>query len=383
MTRRIGDVPRFGTSEIHEFAPVGQAVESGVVNSAPILSLAPMQDVSILPLWRCLERRGGPDLYITEYFRVHRYSRPRRDILESVLKMGRLKPVRAQMIGNLPEDLARTAGLIQEEADRAGVNLEGIDLNLGCPAPRVCGKSAGGALLRDPDLVRTIAARLREAVSCRLTLKTRVGFESEDEFDALLELFADLPIDELAIHGRTVRERYRSPIHPDCIARAVQCLPFPVVANGNIVSVDTARALHRATGASGLMVGRGAIRNPWLFSQIREGFSGRPMPAPTRADLHDYLLELIDEMERGENIPEGTRLVHRMKKFTNYIASGLDGGEFQDRLRRARSLDEFLGICRDHLDCNTVLPHEPEEDGTLFCGFRQLVEEAAAVETVL
>lgn len=332
-----------------------------------------MQDVSVLPLWRCLLRRGGPDLFITEYFRVHRDSHPERTILASILELGREKPVRAQMIGNVPDELVRTAIRIGEETAKAGTPLEGIDLNLGCPAPKVCGKAAGGALLREPERIREIVNRLRDVVSGRLTVKTRLGFESPDEFDALLEVFASLPIDELAIHARTVREKYRTPIHPEWIERAVRALPCPVVANGNIVSVSTARAVARRTGAAGLMIGRGAIRNPWLFRQVREDLAGREPCRPTRRDLCDYLFELAEEVERLGDFPGETSLVNRLKKFTNYIASGLDGGILQDRLRRTRSRSEFDSICREHLGTDEELQHEPVEDGTLFCGFGALI----------
>ncbi len=349
--------------------------------STPLLSLAPMQDVSILPLWRCLERRGGgPDLLITEYFRVHRDSHPDHTILRSVLEFGKIKPVQAQMIGNSAEDLVRTTLEIQEKARQSGIPLEGIDLNLGCPAPKVCGKAAGGALLREPEKVRSIVEALRKVVEGKLTLKTRVGFESESEFDSLLELFSTLAIDGLTIHGRTVREKYRTPIHPECIQRAVESLPYPVTANGNIVSVAAAHALHQQTGASGLMIGRGGIRNPWLFQQIRESFNGTPCFVPTLTDLRYYIGELVDEIRSEGDFESDSQLVHRMKKFTNYIASGIHEGLFQEELRRAQDRETFEAICLEHLSSDEEFPQTPEEDGTLFCGFQQLTRESEFTE---
>lgn len=324
-----------------------------------------MQDVSVLPLWRCLERRGGPDVYVTEYFRVHRDSVPEKTILRSIHGMSGRKPVVAQMIGNDPEHLVRTAKAIEAETDCVG-----IDVNLGCPAPKVCGKLAGGALLRDRELIRRIALDLREAVRGTLTLKTRIGFESEGEFDALLELFAGLPIDGLAIHGRTVREKYQSPVHPECIARAVRELPYPVTANGNIVSLATARAMHQQTGASGLMIGRGGIRNPWLFQQIRQNGSR----VPTLREVSEYISELTEEVQREGDFEREASLVNRMKKFTNYITIGLFGGELNARLRRAASLADFKAVHREFLDSDSPFPEEPIDDGKLFCGFRKLRE---------
>lgn len=328
-----------------------------------------MQAVSVLPLWRCLERRDGPDLYVTEYFRVHRDSIPEKEILRSITNFPTEKPVVAQMIGNEPEQLVRTARSIQERT-----NCAGIDVNLGCPAPQVCGKNAGGALLKNHDLIRRIATELRPAVIGSLTLKTRIGFERPDEFEDLLKLFADLPIDGLAIHARTVRERYQTPVHPECIARAVEALPYPVTANGNIVSVDTALAFLEKSNAAGLMIGRGGIRNPWLFGQIRSALAGETIFSPTLRDLHEYILELAEEIRREGDFENDTQLVHRMKKFTNYIASGIHDGDLNFHLRRSTTMAEFEKLCCEHLDNDEPFPDEPHDDGKLFCGFRELAK---------
>jgi tRNA-dihydrouridine synthase len=330
-----------------------------------------MQDVSVLPLWRCLERRGGPDIYVTEYLRVHRDSHPEKWILRSIRDLETEKPIMAQMIGNDPEHLVRTAKEIQRLVPCAG-----IDINLGCPAPTVCGKQAGGALLRNHELIRRIAVELRPIVQGRLTIKTRIGFETPAEFDSLLELFATLPLDSLAIHGRTVRERYQSDVHTAEIARAVAALPFPVFANGSIVSVASARAMLRKSGAAGLMIGRGAIRDPWLFDGIRDDLAGRE---PQRRRLHEvlaYLRELTGEVIRDGNFEKESQIVNRMKKFTNYIASGISGGTLNDELRRATSLAGYDESCRRHLESDDFFAEEPGEDGTLFCGITELGRSA-------
>jgi tRNA-dihydrouridine synthase len=329
-----------------------------------------MQDVSVLPLWRCLHRRGGPDLYVTEYFRVHRDSHPEKEIVQSIIGMAPQGPVMAQMIGNDPIHLVRTARHLEDHTPCIG-----IDLNLGCPAPKVCGKAAGGALLKDHDLIRRAVEALRPVVRGQLTLKTRLGFESPDEFTTLLDLFATLPLDGLAIHGRTVRERYQSPVHPEWIAEAVTRLPYRVMANGNIVSLATARAMQSRTGAAGLMIGRGAIRNPWLFAQIRQADAGENVCSPNLRDVLGYIEELSEEVRLEGAFTEETPLVHRLKKFTNYITIGLSDGVFSQALRRALTLDQFRSICRQYLDRDEPFPEEPADDGSLFCGFAELLKE--------
>ncbi len=332
----------------------------------------------MLPLWRCLERRGGPDVYVTEYFRVHRGSHPEREILRSLTHFETGKKLIAQMIGNEAGELVRTARFLQDHSPCAG-----IDLNLGCPSPTVCGKTAGGALLRQPELVRDLVETLRPMVRGSLTLKTRLGYDAPEEFADLLELYADLPIDGLAVHGRTVKERYQSEVHVDAIARAVERLPYPVVANGSMVSARTAWNMRKKTGAAGLMLGRGAIRDPWVFAEIRRGPEACHVERPTLRDLRHYLEELLEEVRAEGSFPREIDLVNRMKKFTNYIASGLSGGEFVQELRRATSLAEFRRSCQTHLDRGDSFPAEPEEDGTLFRGFRVLADALAVPEEPL
>src|ERR1035441_9150290 len=144
-----------------------------------ILALAPMQDVTDLAFWRFMARYGGADVYWTEYFRVHADSRLEGWILESITQNPTGRPVVAQMIGNDVPSLVRTAKELQQYPVAA------IDLNLGCPAPVVYRKCAGGGLLRELAKIDAILGALREAVSIPFTVKTRIGFDSAAPFDEL------------------------------------------------------------------------------------------------------------------------------------------------------------------------------------------------------
>lgn len=313
-------------------------------SACPLLVLAPMQDVTDLPFWKVMHRYGGADLYYTEYFRVYGDSIPEKYILRSIRENPTGRPVIAQMIGQDLSALERTARLLENE------NIVGVDLNLGCPAPVVCRKNAGGGLLRHHGQVDEILRLLRATVERGFTVKTRIGFEQAPEFDALLELFSRHPIDLLTVHGRTVKEMYRAEVHYDRIAQAVRTMSCPVIANGNILSAEAARKAVELTGAKGLMIGRGAIRNPWLFTQIRELFQdGEVRTRPTLRDLRDYV-----EVLYRETCPDGLSEKHRvakMKKYMNFIVQGLDE---EDRLgheiRRATGEAEFFQICDRYLD---------------------------------
>ena len=309
----------------------------------PLLILAPMQDITDLEFWRVLSRHGGPDLYYTEYFRVHQDSRPERHILRSIDENPTGRPVIAQMIGQDIPALVRTAGELQKRA------IAGIDLNLGCPAPIVCRKEAGGGLLRNPEKIDAILRGLRPAVHLRFTVKTRIGFDSPEEFPALLDLFRRHPIDALTVHGRTVKEMYRPGVHHDAIARATRLMPCPVFANGDVRDVGSARRVVAETGARGLMIGRGAIRNPWIFTQIREAWeTGEIRTRPTPADLREYI-QTLHESNDHPGRREDAR-VGKMKKYLGYIAPGWNGGDaFWQELRPALTLRDLFAVCDRHL----------------------------------
>ena len=335
-------------------------------NHRPALVLAPMQDVTDLPFMRVIARRGAPDWFVTEYFRVHPDSCLNAYILRSIMENETGRPVFAQMIGRDLDCLVRTAKQLVE------LPVAGIDLNLGCPAPIVCRKYAGGGLLREPEEINRLLGALREAVPGRFTVKTRVGYADENEFPALLEIFRRHGIDGLTIHGRTVNERYQTPVHPDCVRMAVEAMTCPVIANGNIVDVSTGLAYLEKTSAAGLMIGRGAIRNPWIFSQLTAAFVGAAPPEPTHRELLEYISELYEELARETKRFLPNAHVQRMKKTLAYISHGLEGG-FEYDMRRAVTPGDFHRICRTHLDHDTPLPALPPVDSKLFCGFETLL----------
>ncbi|MEI9962568.1 MAG: tRNA-dihydrouridine synthase family protein [Limisphaerales bacterium] len=214
-----------------------------------------------------------------------------------------------------------------------------IDLNLGCPAPIVYRKCAGGGLLREPQKIDAILGALRDVVTIPFTVKTRIGFESPEEFDALLKIFAKHSIDLLTVHARTVLQMYRPGVRYDLIAQAARELKCPVLANGNVFSAEQSLALIAETGARGLMIGRGAIRNPWLFDQIRQHQRGELVKLPTGREVLTYIRELWS----GEVTPNVRELaqVQRMKKFMNFIGEGIDA-QFLHEIRRVTTETDFF-----------------------------------------
>jgi nifR3 family TIM-barrel protein len=302
-----------------------------------------MQDVTDLSFWRLMTRYGGADVYFTEYFRVHATSNLEKWILQSITENPTGRPVIAQMIGNDIPSLVRTARELQRYP------IAGVDLNLGCPAPVVYRKCAGGGLLREPQRIDSILGALRDAVKIKFSVKTRIGFDSADGFDELLPIFAKHSLDLLTVHARTVAQMYRPGVRYDFIARAVEAVPCPVLANGDVHSAAQAEAILDKTGARGLMIGRGAIRNPWLFEQIRRHQRGDARPLPTGRDVLAYIRALWES--QVISLASERSQCERMKKFMNYLGEGIGtDGQFLHQIRRVQTREDFFRICHEFLN---------------------------------
>lgn len=325
-----------------------------------------MQDVTDLPFMRLIARYGGPDWFVTEYFRITPDSKPDGLILKSITENETGIPVIAQMIGQDIPALVRNAQLLEK------LPIAGIDLNLGCPAPVVCRKDAGGGLLRQPERVDEILRALRDTIQGRFTVKCRVGFTDKAEFPRLLEVFQKHSINGLTVHGRTVRDAYKTPVHPECVAMAVRSMPCPVIANGNVVDVPTGLAYLRQTEAAGLMLGRGAIRHPWLFEHLRNHWEGRESRPKTGRDMLDYIQALYDMTAAFNPHFQADLHVQKMKRYMVFITTGIAEGELEYRIRRVTTEPDFFALCREFLDHDTPLPARPPVDSSVFCGFSEL-----------
>src|SRR5882724_6216094 len=323
-----------------------------LTGTAPMLALAPMQDVTDLPFWGLMTRFGGADIYFTEYFRVYATSVLERNILKSITENPTGQCVIAQMIGNDIPSLVRTARELQEYP------IAAVDLNLGCPAPIVYRKCAGGGLLRDPKRVDAILGALRDAIKIKFTVKTRLGFESPEVFSELLPIFARHSWDLLTFHGRTVKEMYGPEVHYEYIAGAVAEMTCPVLANGNVSSAQNANEILGLTGARGLMIGRGAIRNPWLFHQIRQLQRGETLFMPRGLDVLAFVRALYEAVCPPE-VSENSQ-VQKMKKYMNYLGLGVEPtGQFLHQIRRVATKADFFRICEEFLNHDRTMPLEP------------------------
>jgi tRNA-dihydrouridine synthase len=216
---------------------------------------------------------------------------------------------------------------------------------MGCPAPRIYRKNVGGGLLREPEKVDRILGELRAAVNDRpLTVKMRLGFENTDNFYQILDIINHHNIDLLSLHGRTVKDMYHGAVKYDLIAEAVRRVHCPVMANGNINSAKTALEVLSQTGAAGVMVGRWAIGNPWLFHQIRQALEGKEITPVPLVEVRNYI-DCLWKTPTASTMPERARVGY-LKMFLNYIALSIDTeGDFLRLMRRAQNEVELFSIC--------------------------------------
>lgn len=187
-----------------------------------------------------------------------------------------------------------------------------IDINMGCPAKKVCNKAAGSALMKDEQLVADILAAVVNAVNVPVTLKIRTGW---DEYNRnainIAKIAEDCGISALAIHGRTRACRFNGFAEFDTIAAVKQAIRIPVIANGDITSAEKALMVLKHTQADGIMIGRGAQGQPWLFQQVLDALQGQTITQPTLAEKHHCMLEHISALHEFYGARLGLRIARK------------------------------------------------------------------------
>jgi len=273
---------------------------------APGVILAPMAGVTDRP-FRQLCRRLGAGLAVSEMTT----SDPRLWHTEkSRLRMdhrGEDAPIAVQIAGYDPSMMAQAA---RHNADQ-GAQI--IDLNMGCPAKKVCRVDAGSALLKDEALVASICAAVVRAVDVPVTLKIRTGYSrAQRNAVTIARLAEDCGIAALTVHGRTREDHYKGEAEYETLAAVKQAVRIPVIANGDITSAEKALQVLQSTGADAVMVGRGALGNPWIFREIAGYLAiGRKPAPPDPAEVGAILLGHLDELHEFYGPGRGVRVARK------------------------------------------------------------------------
>ena len=252
------------------------------------------------------------------------------------------EPVAVQIAGSEPDQLALAARAC---VDR-GAQI--IDINMGCPAKKVCNKAAGSALLQDETLVANILDAVVAAVSVPVTLKYRTGWDREHRNAVQIGKIAeDAGVVSLAIHGRTRADRYRGEAEYETIARVKEVVEIPVIANGDITTPEKSLEVLRLTNCDGLMIGRGAQGRPWIFRELLAAINPTvETPHLGKQDLRDIMLGHLDELHRFYGEHTGVRVAR--KHLTWYCENLDDAEEFRHRVVRVESASEQIRLTQQY-----------------------------------
>jgi tRNA-dihydrouridine synthase B len=257
---------------------------------------------------------------------------------------GELAPVSVQIAGADPEQLAEAA----RHNVAAGAQI--IDINMGCPAKKVCNVLAGSALLQDEDRVKRILETVVAAVDVPVTLKTRLGYKNgEENILRVARIAQDAGIAALALHGRTREDMYTGRARFELIAEVKRSLKIPIIANGDITTPAKARAVLEQTGADGIMIGRAAQGRPWIFREIAHYLeTGEYLPPPRVREVQAILVEHLDDHYRFHGEYSGCRIA---RKHIAWYTNGLRGANaFRQAMYGLETTSEQLGAVNAFFD---------------------------------
>ncbi len=302
------------------------------------LVMAPLHEITDQPFRKFIREIGGPGLVVSEMISSEALIRHARKAEAMMASTGE-HPFSMQLNGGNPQSLAEGARL----CEAAGADM--VDLNMGCPASNVTKGGAGSALLRDIKLAEACVSAMVKAVNVPVTVKMRAGWDASQkergEFLDFLKMFEAVGVKSLAIHPRTRAQGYDGHADWAIIARAVQAgTSYPIIGNGDVVEPAHAFRMKEETGCAAVMIGRGALYNPFIFRQILEPELVVTSTMRIDATLRFFgiLLELLEPREA----------LHKIKKIGGWFTKGIPGGSvFRQNLHACNDPQVLIGILND------------------------------------
>lgn len=296
----------------------------------PLYVLAPLAGFTDLP-FRSVAKKFGADLTVSEMLSSNALAHGSEKTLHMLEKSSYEDPYSVQIAGSSVDMIQKAVEVLNEQD---GIDI--IDLNCGCPVPKVVGHGSGSSLLLDLPLMGDIIKTIKKTSNKSLTsVKIRLGFEKKNHLE-IAKVVEESGADFLAVHGRTRAGKFKAEVDYDAIKEIKESISIPVIANGDIDSYEKAKWVLEHTGADGVMIGRGAVGAPWIFHQLKSGTATiDPLVK------HEIIMEHFDKMIEFY----GQRGVAMFRKHTHTYSKGYRGASaLRNEVNRIDNIDEYRGV---------------------------------------
>lgn len=301
----------------------------------PPLILSPMAGVTDYTFRRLIKRRGGVGLVVSEFVSVEGLTRHNPKSKRQMRFDEEERPYAVQIFGGKVDRMAMGAEMAQE------VGADILDVNCGCPAPKVVKNGGGSGLLRDPALLESILKEIKKTITIPLTLKLRTGYsDASINVVDVAKMAEQCGVEHIQVHGRTREQGYKGLANWDLIKQVKDAVSIPVSGNGDITTIEYGMKKWSESGVNGILIGRGAMQNPWIFRQFADVLAGNQPYIPDVSEKKHVLLEFFSmcREEMAEIVALG-----KMKQLAGQFTKGLVGGaQFRQTLYHSHSAEEIL-----------------------------------------
>jgi tRNA-dihydrouridine synthase B len=328
----------------------------GLVPISPPFGLAPMAGMTDSAFRRQVKRHGGCGLVVTEMVSSEGLIRGIDRTLEYAEFTEEERPVSVQIFGGDPARMAEAARVVE------ALGADIVDVNMGCPVPKIARHNAGCSLMREPEHAAAVVAAMAKAVRIPVTVKMRAGWNGEQvNAPTLAKMMEDVGAAAVAVHGRTAADSYRGRSDWDLIAQVAAAVRIPVFGNGDVVEPAHLLERWRSSGVAGVLVGRGVLRNPWICAHAAELDAGQVPKPVTARDRGAFLLDYLDLLlGEGVNEPDGFRhragtwgrearrerwAINKLRALGAWFTKGLgNGSHVRMAINRAESIAEVRDL---------------------------------------
>jgi tRNA-dihydrouridine synthase B len=344
----------------------------GSVELTTPVVMAPMAGMTDSAFRRLVKRHGGCGLVVTEMVSSEGLVRGIDRTLEYAEYTEEERPVSIQIFGGDPEKMAAAAQIVE------GIGADIVDVNMGCPVPKISKHNAGCSLMREPAHAASVVRSIARAVNIPVTVKMRAGWD-HDAINApeLAQRVQDVGAAAVAVHGRTAAQSYSGSSDWELIGRVASVVNIPVLGSGDCIEAGQVVERMRHSGVAGVLVGRGALRNPWIFEQAAALVSGSTPRSVTAADRARFLLEYIDlllterlneskgfrhvapgQPSAAEHAPARGHdrwVINKLRALNSWFTKGLDGGsQLRVAINAADSIAQLRMVIEEFFSAEAV-----------------------------